>query len=134
MSDRREFRTARLRLAAEPTGGLVALRIRVDDPDTRALVGAALALALPMTPRRPARRADLTIHWTAPDAWLLAGDAATLIASLRHALGSRHAAIVDVSDARARFTIAGPAARGLLAKGTGIDLDAAQFAIGDAAS
>ena len=133
MSDRRDFQTPRLRLVAEPSGGLVALRIRADDHETRAMAGAALALQLPASPRRPARRADLIAYWTAPSAWLLAGDAAAIVARVSGVLAGAHAAIIDISDARTRFTIAGPAARDLLAKGTGIDLAPTQFGAGDAA-
>ncbi len=133
MSDRRDFQSAQLRLAAEPTGGLLALRIRADDPETRAATGAVLKLDLPATPRRPARHADLIVYWTAPNAWLLAGDAGPIAASLHDALAGRHAAIVDVSDARTRFTIAGSAARHLLAKATSVDLAPSQFPPGDAA-
>ena len=133
MSDRREHESAQLRLAAEPTGGLVTMRIRADDPQTRAAAGGALQLDLPATPRRPARRADLIIYWTAPNAWLLAGDADAIAMSLHDALAGRHAALVDVSDARTRFTIAGSAARRLLAKATSIDLAPSHFPPGDAA-
>ncbi len=133
MSDRREFQMPRLRLVAEPTGGLVTLRIRAEDRDAQIAAGGALALDLPTTPRRPVRRADLTVHWTAPNAWLLVGDAAAIVVDLRGALAGHHAAIVDVSDARSRFTIAGSAARACLAKGTGVDLAPTHFAAGDAA-
>lgn len=133
MSDRREFQTPRLRLGTEPTGGLVALRMRADDRMTHAVAAAALALALPTSPRRPARRPDLIAYWTAPNAWLLAGDAVTIGARLGAALAGSHVAIIDISDARTRFTIGGPAARDLLAKGTGIDLAPTRFGAGDAA-
>ncbi len=133
MSDRRDFQTPRLRLVAEPSGGLVVLRVRADDLEARAAAAAALALALPVSPRRPERHPDLIAYWTAPNAWLLAGDAATIVARMRDALARSHVAIIDISDARTRFTIAGPAARDLLAKGTGIDLAPTQFVAGDAA-
>ena len=54
-------------------------------------------------------------------------------ARLRAALGGRHVATVDISDSRTVFAAGGPAARDLLASGTGIDLHPRAFHTGAAA-
>ncbi|MBL8701580.1 MAG: hypothetical protein JNK67_24585 [Alphaproteobacteria bacterium] len=116
-----------LRLAAAAPAGLVVLRVRADDAETRLALAAALGTALPLSPAQPTGIAGARLFWTSPDALLLDLDASADVAStverLAAALSGRHAAVHDVTDARTWFTIGGPHARAVLAKGTGIDLD-----------
>jgi heterotetrameric sarcosine oxidase gamma subunit len=88
--------------------------------------------------RLPSNRgAPQDLFWTAPDAVLAdarsAAAAAALVDRLRVGLAGHHAACHAIGDARARFDVTGAASRGLLVKGTGIDLDARVFAPGTAA-
>ncbi len=136
MSDARSFQTHGLRLSHAPAPGLIVLRLRADDADARAALAAALGAALPTGPARPTVAAGLRLYWTAPDSVLLdvgPDDVAAWIARLASALAGRHAAVHALGDARTRFVVAGTAARGVLAKGTGIDLDPRSFPVGGAA-
>ena len=68
---------------------------------------------------------DPAVLWLAPDGWLLvstADDPAALVGAVRRACGDRTAAVVDVSDAFVGFELAGPQARDLLSRGTGLPL------------
>ena len=72
--------------------------------------------------------------WMSPDELLLLVDYAstiTTIAKLEKALAGTHALVVNVSDARAIFTLDGPAIRDVLAKGAPANLSADALSIGD---
>jgi sarcosine oxidase subunit gamma len=102
----------------------VRLRIAVQDADA-----AARALGLPLEPST-SRSGDPTALWVAPDQWLLSSSghsAEALIARLDEALGASVHNATDASDALACFTVAGTAARGLLAMGSGVDFDNTAF-------
>lgn len=74
------------------------------------------------------------VAWMGPDELLFFIDPARLPAALdaaRAALGSIPHLLADVSDARARFAVTGPAAAHVLAKGTPADLHADVFAPGE---
>lgn len=136
MSEIRSFQTPGLRLGYAPAPGLIVLRLRADDHDTRRAAADALGAALPTGPARPTVATGLRLYWTAPDTVLLdAGqdDVAAWVARLASGLAGHHAAVHALGDARTRFVAAGSAARGVLAKGTGIDLDARSFPIGGTA-
>ncbi len=137
MSEPGRFEAPGLVLTRAPAPGLVVLRLRADDPASRAVAAMFLRVALPSGPARPVLGPASDIFWTAPDAFLLdagsAEAAAGLADGLRAALAGRHAACHPAGDARVRFDVAGDAAPGLLAKGTGIALDARVFAPGSAA-
>ncbi len=75
------------------------------------------------------------IVWMSPDEVLLlvAPEAVgAALAQIGTALAGQHHLAVDVSDARAAFTLSGPAAREVLGKLTPTDLRAAAFGPGDA--
>lgn len=136
MSETRAFQTPGLRLGRAPASGLIVLRVRANDVETRTAAATALGAALPTGPARPIAATGLRLYWTAPDTVLLdvgQDDVAAWTARLARALAGRHAAVHDLGDARTRFVVAGSAARGVLAKGTGIDLDPRGLPIGGAA-
>lgn len=137
MSEPSRFEVPGLVLTRAPAPGLIVLRLRADDAGARTAAAAALGAALPPGPARPVLGPPRDIFWTAPDAFLLdagsAEAAAGLACELRAALAGRHAACHPIADARACFGVAGAAAAGLLAKGTGIDLDPRVFVPGSAA-
>lgn len=137
MSERLRFEAPGVVLAEAPASGLVVLRLRADDLAARAAAAAILGVRLPAGPAHPVLGAPHDLFWTAPDAVLAdagtASAAAALVDRLRAGLAGHHAACHAIGDARVRFDVAGAAARGLLAKGTGIDLDARVFAPGTAA-
>jgi sarcosine oxidase subunit gamma len=91
---------------------------------------------LPLTPNRVAGRGQLRSLWLGPDEWLITapqGLAPDLIGRLRRAVAERRAAVVDLSASRAIIEIAGPQARTLLQKGSGIDLHPREFGPGQCA-
>lgn len=136
MADTREFQASGLQLGRAPANGLIALRLRADDLEARTAAAAALGAALPTSPARPIGATGLRLYWTAPDAVLLdvgQDDVDGWTKRLAAALDGRHAAIHPLGDARTRFIVAGTAARRVLAKGTGIDLDPRSLPIGGAA-
>lgn len=136
MADTREFQASGLQLGRAPAGGLVVLRLRADDVEARAVAAAELGATLPTSPARPIAGRGFRLYWTAPDAVLIdvgQDDAAAWATRLRRALDGRHATVQPLSDARTRFIVAGSAARAVLARGTGIDLDPRSFPIGGAA-
>lgn len=137
MSERLRFEAPGLALTETSAAGLVVLRLRADDDAARAAAAAILGVGLPAGPARPVLGAPHDLFWTAPDAVLAdagtASAAAALVDRLRTGLVGHHAACHAIGDSRARFDIVGAGARGLLAKGTGIDLDARAFGPGSAA-
>ncbi len=136
MADSREFKAAGLQLGCAPASGLIQLRLRADDVESRAIAAGALGAALPTDPARPIGATGLRLYWTAPDAVLLdvgQDDVAGWIAKLAQALDGRHVALHALGDARTRFIVAGGSARQVLAKGMGIDLDPRRFPVGAAA-
>lgn len=88
-------------------------------------------VALPLAPGGVARSADRVALGLGPSSWLLvAGGASPLVdfAAKRHALSAAGGALFDVSAARIAWTIAGPRAENVLAKGCPLDLDRRAFA------
>ena len=137
MSEWLRFEAPGLVLTRAPAPGLVMLRLRGGDAQTRAVAAAILDTGLPAGPAHPVLGTPLDLFWTAPDAVLAdagsAAAAADLVDRLRAGLAGHHAACHAIGDARVRFDVTGAASRGLLVKGTGVDLDARVFAPGTAA-
>ena len=72
--------------------------------------------------------------WMSPDEVLLLVDYANadaIIAKLEKTITSEHILAVNVSDARAVFTLEGPAIRDVLAKGSPANMSADALSIGD---
>lgn len=108
--------------------------VRLNPADAEALRAAEAALAgrLPLIPGKSSRAADGVVLWLGPDQWLAVTTPARA-ASLTQALTGADASVVDVSDLRAAFELAGPHAADVLRKGCAIDLHPRAFAAGDCA-
>lgn len=119
-----------------PRTGRIILRGDPGDEEFTDAVRQALDIDLPLAANTSSETAPLSALWLGPDEWLLicaTGSEAAVIEALRAALSGRHAAIVDVSDARCAFRLAGVAARDILARGCALDLHPREFALGDVA-
>ena len=71
--------------------------------------------------------------WLGPDEWLLKlrdGQSAAVAAALRTALQGVHSAVVDVGHGNTTFTLQGPGAADLLARGCPLDLHPRGFPTG----
>ncbi len=115
-----------------PGLGMIALRADLDEPRLAATLR-SVGLA-PPAPRRIEIAGDAAAAWMSPDELLLFGpdaETAPRIADLEAALVGMHHLMVDVSDARTVFRLAGPGARLVLAKGAPVDLAPGVFAPGD---
>jgi sarcosine oxidase, subunit gamma len=113
--------------------GMVTLRGDLASDPFSAAVREATGHDLP-DPRRIHGSAAGGVAWMSPDELLILcapGTAGETAARLSAALGPEHHLVVDVSDARAVFAIAGPGAREVLAKGAPVDLSRAAFGPGD---
>jgi sarcosine oxidase subunit gamma len=125
-----------IRLCERLDLGKIGLR---GDPGERAFmtgVGRVLDLLLPTEPNTSATKGSITALWLGPDEWLLTcpiDDTAFFVNSLRQALNGTHCAITEVSDGRVAFSLAGPSARDVLAKGCPLDLHPRSFTSGSCA-
>jgi sarcosine oxidase, subunit gamma len=118
-----------LRLGERPHGGKLILRA-----DALAAVAAAdpLGFAPPDEPNQARGDNGVTALWLGPDEWLLAtppGAQEELARRLADTLAGRHAALVDISDARTVVRVEGPRARDLLAKACPLDLHPRVFGL-----
>ena len=79
---------------------------------------------------------DIRILWLGPNEWwVVAPDAkrAELVERLRQSFAGQHTAVTDVSESRTVMSIAGPAARDVLARGVSLDLHPRAFGPGQCA-
>jgi sarcosine oxidase subunit gamma len=116
-----------------PGLGMVTLRGTLAAPEFAGAVRDALGLAVP-DPRGITGDDAGALAWMSPDEALLicpAAEVAARIAGLEAALAGQFASVVDVSDARAMFEVAGPGAREVLAKLTPMDLHPDRFGPGE---
>ena len=114
-----------LRVAEVPFLTQLDLRIEPGGPAAVA-VGDALGGQLPTEPCTASRIGDVDVLWLGPDEWLVLaepGRQRELEDLLRTAIGAEHGAVVDVSAQRTALSLAGTAAREVLARGCAIDLD-----------
>jgi sarcosine oxidase subunit gamma len=109
------------------------------DPSRASFIDAARRLfdvALPLAPGTTARTDALTAMWIGPASWLLvAGGASPLLdqATKRDALNAAGGALFDVSAGRVAWTLTGPHAADVLAKGCPLDFHPRAFAAGTCA-
>jgi heterotetrameric sarcosine oxidase gamma subunit len=92
--------------------------------------------SLPVVPNTTSREGALTALWIGPASWLLvATDVSALVdfESKRDALNAAGGALFDVSAGRVGWTIAGPAAATVLAKGCPLDFHPRVFGEGKCA-
>jgi sarcosine oxidase subunit gamma len=90
-------------------------------------------VALPLAPNTTARTDNLAALWLGPASWLLVARAASPLvdyAAKRDALNAAGAALFDVSASRVAWTISGPHAADVLAKGCPLDFHPRSFATG----
>jgi sarcosine oxidase subunit gamma len=101
--------------------------------DAAARVGTAFRVVPPTEACRAAAIDPRAALWLGPDEWLLlapAGEATSIQASIASAMVGTPYSLVEVSDAHAALTVAGPRAAALLAAGCALDLDARSFPVG----
>jgi sarcosine oxidase subunit gamma len=99
-------------------------------------VKGATGADLPVEANTVSAADDLRIIWLAPNEWwVVAPDArrAELVERLRQSFAGQHTAVIDVSESRTVITIAGPAARDVLARGISLDLHPRAFGPGQCA-
>lgn len=109
--------------------GMITLRGDLAAKATKAAVKAAVGVAVPGQ-RQVAMKDASGAAWMSPDELLLMcphEDAADVVQKIGIALEGQHHMAVNVSDARAVFSVSGPAAREVLAKLCPVDLSAAAF-------
>jgi sarcosine oxidase subunit gamma len=93
-------------------------------------------VALPLVPGTTVRTDRLAALWLGPASWLLVGCAAAALddyAAKRDALNTAGGALFDLSAGRVAWTIAGPRAADVLAKGCPLDFHARTFPAGTCA-
>jgi sarcosine oxidase subunit gamma len=93
-------------------------------------------VGLPVTPNTMARSTALTALWIGPRSWLLLAGGASAMAdfkSKRDMLNTAGGAVFDVSASRVTWTVSGPRAATVLAKGCPLDLHPRAFAAGTCA-
>jgi len=108
------------------------LRLAAADAGALSAAQTALACKLPLTPNKSVAAGARVAMWLGPDQWLILLPAADA-AALARELAGHAASVVDVSDLRAVFELAGPRARDVLRKGCAIDLHPRVFGPGDCA-
>ena len=109
------------------------LRGTADDPQFTDALHSVTGLRLPAEANSFTTEGALACLWLGPDEWLIVGPGGgehEIAARLRAALGTMHAAVTDVSEARTTIAVSGSRARALLAKGTSIDLHPRVFSTG----
>ncbi len=113
--------------------GMVTLRGDPDAAEMAAAVKGAVGLAMPAQRRiRSGKRG--AVAWMSPDELLLFMDhdrAPAAVGRLDKALAGQHHLAVDVSDARALFTLAGHGVREVIAKGSPADMTPDALPVGE---
>ena len=123
---------AAVELREVPAPAMCDLRLATADAGVLSAAETAFACKLPLTPNKSVAAGARVALWLGPDQWLIllpAGDAGALARDL----AGHAASVVDVSDLRAVFELAGPRARDVLRKGCAIDLHPRVFGPGDCA-
>jgi sarcosine oxidase subunit gamma len=113
--------------------GMITLRGDLSSKTLQKAVKAATGAAVPQT-RRISTSDTGAVAWMSPDELLLLvpyAEVAEKTATLEEALSGEHALAVNVSDARALFTLSGAGAREVLGKVCPVDFDPAAFTPGD---
>jgi sarcosine oxidase, subunit gamma len=90
-------------------------------------------VALPIKANTTARSDTLTALWFGPESWLLVAGAESSLTDFREkrdAVNQQGGALFDVSASRVAWTLAGPRAPDVLAKGCPLDFHPRAFAIG----
>ncbi len=112
--------------------GMITLRADLSDAGVAQAVGDVLGLQMPDR-RGIICAVDNCIAWMAPDEALILcphDEVAGVLERLVAALGQAHALAVDVSDARASFTLRGAHVREVMAKLAPVDMSTDAFSPG----
>ena len=120
-------------VTALPPQGMITLRGDFVDADLAAIVADTTDTELP-EPRKIVLSGSVGLGWMSPDELLILcphADADNLVSALSSALTGHHALAVNVSDARAVFTVQGPHAREVIAKLAPVDLAPVAFQPGE---
>ena len=102
-------------------------------PDVATRAHAVFGLSLPAVPNTTSRKGALTALWIGPASWLLVATEVSALVDFetkRDALNAAGGALFDVSAGRVGWTIAGPAAATVLAKGCPLDFHPRAFGEG----
>jgi len=113
--------------------GMITLRGDLADVKLAAAVKSAVGLAMPQS-RQIRSGAKGSVAWMSADELLLMVPYATvdaIMGKLERALATQHTLVVNVSDARAMFTLSGAGCREVIAKGAPADLSARGLPIGE---
>lgn len=113
--------------------GMITLRGDLSDERLAKAVKSATGLAMPAV-RGVKRGAKGGVAWMSPDELLLFVDYAKAdqtVEALNGALNGSHFLAVNVSDARAMFTLEGPGVRDVIAKGSPANMDANALPLGE---
>ena len=112
--------------------GMVTLRGDLKDGALQGAVSALTGVSVP-SPRGFNQKDDKAVAWMSPDELLILlphQEAPAAVHSLAASLGGIHALAVEVSDARALFSVKGPSAREVLAKLFPVDFHPDSFGTG----
>ncbi|MEM1238120.1 MAG: sarcosine oxidase subunit gamma family protein [Pseudomonadota bacterium] len=112
--------------------GMITLRGDLSDAAFTKAFKAAIGLDVPDT-RGISFKGKKGVAWMSPDelmVFVAYEDATKTVAALSEALGEQHHLVVDVSDARAMFTLSGSSVREVVAKLCPVDMDPEQFGPG----
>jgi len=113
--------------------GMITLRGDLGDEKLAAAVKSAVGLALPK-PRQIKEGKRGAVAWMSPDELLLFVDytaADAKVNDLEAALADTHHLALNVSDARAVFTLKGNGVREVIAKGAPVDMSSAGLPVGE---
>jgi sarcosine oxidase, subunit gamma len=128
--------SAEILMGERPHRLQINLRGNAGDTSLTTALHSVTGLRLPGEANSFTTSGEFACLWLGPNEWLILGPGGGEIdisARLRGALGSAHAAVTDVSEARTTIVIAGPRARELLAKGISLDLHPRRFGPGQCA-
>lgn len=127
---------ASIALAEAPLSRVWNLR---GDPSRPAFVAEAerlLGISLPLAANTSTRHSNVEVLWTGPRAWLLVGGADWAppdLDGVRRALNAVSGALFDVSASYVAWSVAGPAAAGVLNRCCPLDLHPRVFPAGHCA-
>lgn len=113
--------------------GMITLRGDLAHEATALAVKSATGQAMPAA-RGIRQGKNGAVAWMSPDELLLMVDydkADATVAKLEKALAGQHALAVNVSDARAMFTLTGQGVRDVIAKGSPADMSRAALPVGE---
>ena len=119
----------RVTLRELPLPTMLDLRLDVAQAGARVAAATALGFDLPLVPNTSGGAEGRSALWLGPDQWLVVAPGQDT-PPLAAALAGYAASIVDVSDLRAVFRLAGPMSRDVLRKGCSVDLHPRAFSTG----